>query len=514
MAEYERTYRQGDEAQSPLGIGIELEKEWSPIHGLSSAESTASMPEPEKAHSKREGSDEESDELEGTRTAQRIVTAQDWTGPDDPENPQNWPTWKKIYHTIPCALFGFVVTFGSSVYSPAYKQIAERFDVSPTVSLLGVTLYVFGLALGPMIASPLSETFGRRAVYRISLPICGLFTIGAGFSKTFYSLMICRFFAGTTGSPVLAVGGGTLADIYPPRLRARATSFFLMSPFLGPSLGPLLGGFVTQYKNWQWTQWVTLFIIAISWFSSLGMSETYKKIILQNRAKRLNIAGPKQMFPSFWAQMKFIMTVTLLRPVNMLCTEPIVLFMSIYTAFAFSILFAFFPAFPLIFGGIYHFTISQVGLAFLGIAAGVIIGTGAALVFDVKMYQPLFRKAVADGKGVVAPEHRLYAGMAGSFGIPIGIFWFAWTSRQGVHWIVPIIGSVPFAYGNLSIFVCRRLLLDEIQRRAKTDVSLTDLDRNVSRRHLRSPERIKCSCSERTVAVWSVGSLSTFHRPK
>ena len=304
-----------------------------------------------------------------------------------------------------------------------------------------------------MIASPISETFGRQIVYRVSLPLCALFTLGAGFSKTFYSLLICRFFAGTTGSPVLAVGGGTLADIFPPRLRARATSFFLMAPFLGPSLGPFLGGFVSQYKDWEWTQWVTLFIIITAFISSLGMQETYKKIILQKRAKRLGIEPPKQTLPPGFAGFKVMMTVTLFRPVNMLITEPIVLFMSIYTAFAFAILFAFFPAFPLIFGGVYGFTTSQVGLAFLGVAVGVVTATITALIIDVKLYQGRFRKAVAEGHGVVAPEHRLYAGMFGSFGIPIGIFWFAWTSRASVHWMVPIVGSVFFAWGNLSIFV-------------------------------------------------------------
>lgn len=64
-----------------------------------------------------------------------------------------------------------------------------------------------------------------------------LFTLGVGFSNSFASLVVCRFFAGLTGSPALAVGAGTNADLYPPRVRAVATSIFLMAPFAGPSLG-------------------------------------------------------------------------------------------------------------------------------------------------------------------------------------------------------------------------------------------------------------------------------------
>jgi hypothetical protein len=43
--------------------------------------------------------------------------------------------------------------------------------------------------------------------------------------------------------------------------------------------------------------------------------------------------------------------------------------------------------------------------------------------------------------------------MIGCFGIPIGLFWFAWTADRGVHWIVPTLAAVPFAWGNLCLFV-------------------------------------------------------------
>ena len=185
----------------------------------------------------------------------KTVTAQDWTGPDDPENPQNWPLWQRIYHTTIPALYGFAVTFASSVYSPAVPEVAEKFGVSSTVALLGLSLYVLGLGFGPVLAAPLSETKGRRVVYLLSLPISALFILGAGLSNSFASLVICRFFAGFFGGPTLAVGAGTNVDIWPPVRRAVATSWFIMAPFFGPAIGPAVGGFSAQYKGWRWTQW-------------------------------------------------------------------------------------------------------------------------------------------------------------------------------------------------------------------------------------------------------------------
>lgn len=116
-------------------------------------------------------------------------------------------------------------------------KVQEQFKISTTVALLPISLYVLGTAFGPMIAAPLSETLGRRVVYFLCLPIFGLFIVGAGFSKSLASLLVCRFFAGVFGSPPMSIGAGTNADIYPPEQRGVNTAFFILAPFLGPVLG-------------------------------------------------------------------------------------------------------------------------------------------------------------------------------------------------------------------------------------------------------------------------------------
>ena len=394
---------------------------------------------------------------------QKTVTAQDWTGPHDPENPLNWPLWQRVYHTTVPGLFGFAVTFGSSVYTPGYPEVMARFNVSSTVALLGLSLYVLGLAFGPVLAAPISETKGRRVVYLVSLPLGALFIMGAGFSNNFASLAITRFLAGFFGSPVLAVGAGTNVDMWPPIHRAVATSAFLLAPFLGPAIGPAVGGFTAQYKGWRWTQWTILFLMVPFYIYALGMKETYKKIILQRRAKRLGIPPPPKTGPSGLAAIKFLITVTLLRPVTMIFTEPIVFFFSLYTAFNFSVIFGFFAAFPIVFQGVYQFDNGFSGLTFLGIGLGCCLGVITAIVVDRIWYRKAYLKSHSEGRaGIVAPEHRLYVAMMGSVGLPIGLFWFAWTAREDVHWISPVLASIPFAWGNLSIFTAAALYLVDV----------------------------------------------------
>ena len=43
--------------------------------------------------------------------------------------------------------------------------------------------------------------------------------------------------------------------------------------------------------------------------------------------------------------------------------------------------------------------------------------------------------------------------MIGSIGLPVGLFWFAWTAREDISWASPTVAIVPFAWGNISIFI-------------------------------------------------------------
>lgn len=117
-------------------------------------------------------------------------------------------------------------------------------------------------------------------------------------------------------------------------------------------------------------------------------------------------------------------------------------------------LFLFFAAFPFIFTQPpYSFTPSQSGLTFLSIGLGVLIGSATSIIIDKTIYQPKHRAVVASGKTNVEPEHRLYAAMMGAVGILVGLFWFGWCADKGVHWGAVLVGAVPFAWGNLCLFV-------------------------------------------------------------
>jgi MFS family permease len=312
------------------------------------------------------------------------------------------------------------------------------------------------------VSAPLSETFGRKLAYLSTIPISLLFTLGAGYSQNFGSLLVCRFFAGAFGAGCLAIGAGTNSDLWPPISRAAASAVFLLAPFLGPAIGPPVGGFAVMAKGWRWTQWPVLMIGLAALIFGIFQEETYKKIILQRRARKLNIPPPPNPLPPGLARVKFLLFVTVFRPIRMLVTEPIVACFSIYTAFNFSVLFGFFDAFPIVFQGVYHFNTGESGLTFLGIGLGCCIATGIFIMMDRLTYRKKTLAARAKGDmSPLPPEQRLHSAMLGSFLLPIGLFWFAWTAREDIHWIVPLLATVPFGIGNLLVFCsCVLYLID------------------------------------------------------
>lgn len=300
-----------------------------------------------------------------------------------------------------------------------------------------------------MIGGPLSEAYGRKAVYLYTCPIFMLATLGSALSPNAASLSIFRFISGAAGAPCLAVSAGTVADVWDMEHGGGlAVMAITQAGFLGPTIGPLVGGYIMKSRNdWRWTMWTLLIMICPILVSVLFSRETSQKQIMARR-ERLNL--PQRTGLS-WAKVKVLVLVVLFRPLRMLFTEPIVASITVYNAFVFGLLFAFFASYPYVFRLTYGFSSAEIGLAFIGVLIGTVLGVFTFMVVDKTLYAQAKRNAI-DGKP--APEERLYTCMIGSFGISISLFWFGWTARLDVHWMVPISAGLLFGWGMVCVFVC------------------------------------------------------------
>ncbi len=118
------------------------------------------------------------------------------------------------------------------------------FKVSQEVVTLGISLFVLGFALGPLVWGPCSELFGRQVVFFGTYLVFTAFNAGAAGAPNIYGLLILRFLAAAFGSSPLVNAGGTTADLFEAKERGLALSVFSAAPFMGPVLGPIIGGFL------------------------------------------------------------------------------------------------------------------------------------------------------------------------------------------------------------------------------------------------------------------------------
>lgn len=305
-------------------------------------------------------------------------------------------------------------TFSTSITVPATNLIMEEFHVSRTQSLLPLTLYTLGLAFGPLVLAPLSEAFGRKWVYVASSTFHLAFIGGGSAASNFATLLACRLIAGTLGSAAIAIGAGSIADIWQlEKAGAGASLLFILAPFLGPTLGPLAGAYILDDRgyDWRWTQYLLLIIGAPLWLGCLLMKETSKTRIQQSQK-------PGAKFDT--KALGGILRRALVRPTVMLLTEPVVYSLAIYAAYAYAMIFSYFASASYVLQTLYSFNLREVGLSFISVIIGYLLGVLVYLVCDITLHK---RARSTSRNGLADPEHRLYASFIGGIFLPAGLFW-------------------------------------------------------------------------------------------
>jgi DHA1 family multidrug resistance protein-like MFS transporter len=293
---------------------------------------------------------------------------------------------------------------------------------------------------------------GRGGIYFWTLLAFTLLQLPTGFAVNMPMFLVFRWITGFIGSPSLATGGATIGDIYDPARAAYGICIWASFGVCGPVFGPLLGGFAAPAKGWHWTIWIFTWLctaVLVSLFFLLP--ETSAANILYRRARRLRKATGDHRLKSQseidQAEHKLKDHLAVLgRAFTLSFTEPIVFFADLYTALLYGVLFIWFESFPLVFGEIYGFDIGKQGLAFLGIFVGGVITVPFYLLWVKYGIIPRFKKPNFKPEMVLPPT------FFGSVSLPICLFWYGWSARESIHWIMPVIGSSIFTVGVVTLF--------------------------------------------------------------
>ncbi|THW73410.1 synaptic vesicle transporter [Aureobasidium pullulans] len=329
---------------------------------------------------------------------------------NDPRNPMTWPDWQKWCLVALVSIATLAVAFVSSAYTGGLSEVIVQFQTSQLIVTLGVSLFVLGFAIGPLIL--------KTNVY-------------------------------------LQNADGIIADMFDPDQRGLAMTFFASAPFLGPVIGPIVGGFAGETIGWRWVEGIMAIFTGILWIAgSLLIPETYAPVLLRKRARALEETNPGKIYKtraeiaSGPVQFVSVFSAALIRPWKLLFGEPIVLLLSIYMAIIYGTLYLMFAAFPIVYQQKRGWSPGIGGLAFLGVAVGMLFAIVYCL-WDNQRY----KRVAAANNGNAPPEARLPMSMVGACALPIGFFWFAWTNSPSVHWMASIAAGAPFGFGMILVFL-------------------------------------------------------------
>lgn len=396
---------------------------------------------------------ESSSHSSGPNIQEKDTFLVDWNGPKDCENPLNWSRLKKGFVVFQVMLLTCATYMGASIYTPGQEYIQHEFGVGHVVGTLNLSLYVLGYGLGPIVFSPLSEvaSVGRQQIYIVTLFLFMLFQVGAATVKNICGLLVIRFISGVLCSPSLATGGGTMGDIIKPEIVSVFIGLWAIGAVAAPVVAPLLGAAMVQAKGWRYDFWLLMWISAATLILLVVFfPETQHQNILHRRAVRVRKeTGDLRYYTRqerVDAEIKAtsFMKELFVRPFLIMALEPAVLAFDIYIAVCYGAFYLFFEAFPLVFIGIYNFTLVEMGLAFLGFCVGCLLAYAALLVYLAKYIGPKFKN------NTFTPEDFLPLSMAVCWALPLSLFMFGWTAR--VHWILPIIAEVFFVINVFNLF--------------------------------------------------------------
>ncbi|KAF9694261.1 hypothetical protein EKO04_008025 [Ascochyta lentis] len=387
----------------------------------------------------------------------------EFDGPNDPENPKNWTPKRRWAITVSMGLMVFTVTFASSIFSVNIGVIVQKFDVTLVTATLGVALFVLGFVFGPIAFGPMSEVLGRKPPLLFGFALFAIFQIPVALAENVTTICVGRFLGGFFASAPLAVVGGALADLWDPIPRAYAICVFATGGFAGPVAGPIAGGFITESRlGWRWTSWITLIMAGV--FGTIGffiIPETSAARILQVRAAKLRKDTGNPDYHSKADEQKLtlntVVHVYLLRPFIMIIQEPILALVTAYMSFLYGIVYLLFEAFPVSFHEERGWSLGISQLPFGAFIVGIIMGAGIIAYSTATNFTRSFKKY---GKSI--PEERLPPMIVGAVALPVGLFWFAWTSNPNISWVpqvlsIALIGlgcMVPFWQGLSYLIDC------------------------------------------------------------
>lgn len=138
------------------------------------------------------------------------------------------------------------------MFAPGIPLVMSEFQsTNEDLASFVVSVYLLGYAFGPLVIAPLSELYGRLPVYHVNTVLFMLWNVACAQSTSLNMLFVFRFLTGLAGARPLTIGAGSIADCFRQEERGRVMAMYTLPVLLGPSIGPVAGGYLSDYLGWR-----------------------------------------------------------------------------------------------------------------------------------------------------------------------------------------------------------------------------------------------------------------------
>lgn len=306
--------------------------------------------------------------------------------------------WQKRLIVASAAFCGFYNPLTAQMYVPALNTLAEEFSVTAAEINLTVTTYMIFQGITPILFSGFTDVYGRRPGFILCFIVFIASNIALALVDEYSSLLVLRCIQSAGSATILILSQAVVADIITGPERGNYISLTAIPSILGPSLGPVIGGALTESLGWR----------SIFWFLTIGASVNFILVAMFLPETCRKVVGDGSIRPpvicrSLWQVITFNEKSADYAP-NMSSLETIpgieekgtfsfiadtlfasfvllrdleLLLLLLCGGIAYSGVYAIATAAPNLFTLLYGYDVLEIGLTYLPIAGGSIVGVFA-----------------------------------------------------------------------------------------------------------------------------------------
>ncbi|WP_236601951.1 multidrug effflux MFS transporter [Ktedonobacter sp. SOSP1-52] len=178
-------------------------------------------------------------------------------------------------HVLILGGLGALGPLANDMYVPSLPTLSHDLAATTSQAQLTLSAFILGLALGQIVAGPISDARGRRWPLLIGVAVYVLTSLLCAIAPSMAILIPLRFIQGVAGAAGVALALAMVSDLYSGITQARFFSLLMQINGLAPMLAPLLGGQLLRVTSWHGI-FVTLALAAVLLLavSALGLGET------------------------------------------------------------------------------------------------------------------------------------------------------------------------------------------------------------------------------------------------